>query len=101
MSRPVRVKFVEPDLWRGYRDALDEYEQALRELLLSPWLPRPYGLPSQSLTVTEIETLLHIDEKSHGYALIQPAGLPVVPRIPPQPPAVPLWRRIFWPPPKT
>src|SRR5947209_6287962 len=40
----------------------------------------------------------------HGYQLIEPAALPVFPSPPLQPPAdqpLPLWRRIFWAPPKS
>jgi restriction system protein len=105
-----------PDLWRDYRSALDEYERALRGLsyrdLIVLLRSRPahfrsiglYGLPSQSLPLPQIETLLHIDHKPHGYELIEPAALPVFPSFPPQPPAdqpLPLWRRIFWAPPKS
>jgi hypothetical protein len=98
-----------PDLWRDYRSALDGYERALRGLsyrdLPLPSAPfRSFGLPAQSLPVNQIETLLHIDDKPHGYQLIEPAALPVFPSPPLQPPAdqpLPLWRRIFWAPPKT
>src|SRR5262249_2784239 len=98
-----------PCLWRDYRSALDEYERALRGLWYSE-LPLPsapfsfVGLPAQSLSVNQIETLLHIDNKPHGYQLIEPAALPVFPSPPLQPPAdqpLPLWRRIFWAPPKS
>jgi HJR/Mrr/RecB family endonuclease len=99
-----------PDLWRDYRSALDGYERALRGLsyrdlvLLLKAGRRFFGLPAQSLPVNQIETLLHIDDKPHGYQLIEPAALPVFPSPPLQPPAdqpLPLWRRIFWAPPKS
>src|SRR5262249_24955581 len=96
-----------PDLWRDYRGDLDKYERALRGLsyrdliILLRTVPahfRSIGLPAQSLPITQIETLLHIGDKPHGYELIEPAPLPVFPSLPPQPPAdqpLPLWRRIF------
>jgi hypothetical protein len=96
-----------PDLWRDYRRALVRYEQALRGLSYRD-LPIPSApsrsLPTKSLSVSQIETLLHIDDKPHGYQLIEPAALPVFPSPPLQPPAdqpLPLWRRIFWAPPKS
>src|SRR5262249_3191428 len=94
-----------PDLWRDYRSDLDKYQRALRGLsyrdliILLRSFPahfRSIGLPAQSLTVNQIETLLHIGDKPHGYELIEPAPLPVFPSLPPQPPAdqpLPLWRR--------
>jgi Restriction endonuclease len=107
-----------PDLWRDYRSALDGYERALlnsvrvaivrvlrnrglsyRELALPSAPLSPYGLPSQSLPLLQIETLLHIGDMPHGYQLIEPAPLPVLPSLPPQPPAdqpLSLWRRIFF-----
>jgi hypothetical protein len=106
-SRSLKHKNIEappPDLWHDYRSALDGYEQALRGLsyseLRSLSAPSsPYGLPSQSLPLAQIETLLHIGGYPHGYELIEPAALPVFPSLPPQPPAdqpLSLWRRIFW-----
>ena len=97
------------DLWRDYRSALDEYEQAFGGLSYSELPPpsapsSPYGLPSQSLPLAQIETLLHIGGYPHGYELIEPAALPVFPSLPPQPRAdqpLPLWRRLFWAPPKS
>jgi len=111
-SRSLKHKNIvapPPDLWRNYRSALDEYERELRglsyrELPLPPARSSPYGLPSQSLPLSQIETLLHIDDKPHGYELIKPAVLPVFPSLPTAPPAdqpLPLWRRIFWAPPKS
>src|SRR6476660_4171423 len=50
-----------PDPWRDYRSALDGYERALRGLSYRD-LPLPsapfsfYGLPAQSLPITQIET---------------------------------------------
>jgi hypothetical protein len=97
-----------PCLWRDYRSALDGYERALRGLSYRD-LPVTFrsiglfGLPAQSLPVNQIETLLHIDDKPHGYQLIEPAALPVFPTPPLQPAdqPLPLWRRIFWAPPKS
>jgi hypothetical protein len=97
-----------PCLWRDYRSALDGYEQALRGLSY-PNVPVTFrsiglfGLPAQSLPANQIETLLHIDDRPHGYQLIQPAALPVFPTPPLQPAdqPLPLWRRIFWAPPKS
>src|SRR5262249_8150747 len=98
-----------PDLWRDYRSDLDKYERALkglsyRELPLPSAPFSPYGLPSQSLSLSQLETLLHIGDKPHGYELIEPAPLPVFPSLPPQPPAdqpLSLRQRIFWAPPKS
>jgi HJR/Mrr/RecB family endonuclease len=112
VSRPLKHKTIgapPPDLWRNYRSALDEYERELRglsyrELPLPPARSSPYGLPSQSLPLSQIETLLHIDDKPHGYELIKPAVLPVFPSLPTAPPAdqpLPIWQRIFWAPPKS
>ena len=118
-SRSLKHKNIgapPPDLWRDYRSALDGYEQALRGLSYQDLVAviaskgraagafRSFGLPAQSLSVNQIETLLHIDDKPHGYQLIEPAALPVFPSLPLQPPAdqpLPLWRRIFWAPPKS
>jgi HJR/Mrr/RecB family endonuclease len=92
------------DQWRDYRSALDGYERALRGLSYRD-LPLPsapfslYGLPAQSLPITQIETLLHIDDKPHGYDLIKPAAPPVFPPFPTQPAEdqpLPLWRRLFF-----
>lgn len=98
-----------PDLWRDYRSALDGYERALRglsyrDLLAKIVLVSQRKRSERTLTVNQIETLLHIDDKPHGYQLIEPAALPVFPSPPLQPPAdqpLPLWRRIFWAPPKS
>src|SRR6266487_105236 len=118
-SRSLKHKNIgapPPDLWRDYRSALDGYEQALRGLSYQDLVAviaskgraagafRSFGLPAQSLPVNQIETLLHIDDKPHGYQLIEPAALPVFPSAPLQPPAdqpLSLWRRIFWAPPKS
>ena len=112
MERSLKHKTIgapPPDLWRDYRSALDGYERALRGLSYRD-LPLPsapfslYGLPAQSLSIPQIETLLHIDDKPHGYKLIEPEVLPVFPSLPPQPSVdelLPLWRRIFWAPPKS
>jgi hypothetical protein len=118
-SRSLKQKNIgapPPDLWRDYRSALDGYEQALRGLSYQDLVAvmatkgraagssRSFGLPAQSLSVNQIETLLHVDGKPHGYQLIEPAALPVFPSLPLQPPAdqpLPLWRRIFWAPPKS
>src|SRR5262249_42498318 len=106
--RHKKIEILPPDLWLDYRGALDEYAQRLQRLsyreLPLPSAPfSPHGLPSQSLPLSQIETLLHIHDKPHGYELIEPLGLPVFPSLPPQPPTdqpLPLWRRIFWAPPK-
>src|SRR5262245_41071563 len=79
-SRSLKHKKIAappPDLWRNYRSALDEYERELRGLsygeLPLPSAPfSPYGLPSQSLSLQQIEALLHIGDKPHGYELIEP-----------------------------
>jgi hypothetical protein len=73
-SRSLKHKNIgapPPDLWRDYRSALDEYEQALRGIsyreLPLPSAPfSPDGLPSQSLPLAQIETLLHIGGYPHG-----------------------------------
>src|SRR6266487_2427858 len=118
-SRSLKHKNIgapPPDLWRDYRSALDGYEQALRGLSYQDLVAviaskgraagafRSFGLPAQSLSVNQIETLLHIDDKPHGYQLIEPAALPVFPSLPLQPPAeqtaaAMAW--IFWAPPKS
>jgi hypothetical protein len=101
-SRSLKQKNIgapPPDLWRDYRSALDGYEQALRGLSYQDLVAvmatkgraagssRSFGLPAQSLSVNQIETLLHVDGKPHGYQLIEPAALPVFPSLPLQPPA--------------
>jgi hypothetical protein len=98
-----------PDLWRDYRSALDEFERGLgglsyRELPLPPAPFSRFGLPSQSLPLSQIETLLHINDTPHGYELIKPVALPVFPSLPTPPAAdrpLPLWQRIFWTTPKS
>jgi restriction system protein len=107
VSRPLKHKTIGAPA--NYRSALNEYERELRglsyrELPLPPTPFSPYNLPSQSLSLQQIETLLHIGDKPHGYELIEPEALPAFPSLPPQPPAdqpLPLWRRLFWAPPKS